>query len=143
MVHLHQEIMIPQLAIRKQHLIMTTLQIEWEEAMVAMGEIKTVEVTDVTKEEADLAQEIEETEDPPEAGQEAVIDTARAVAAAVEEDTVEIEAATRALIKEAAAEISILLKHNLAQDTEKILVENAVDRAVVECALIQFMKPSF
>ena len=145
-VHHHQEIMTLQPATRNQLLNMTTLQIEWAEIIMAdITEIKIVVATDVIKEEADLVQEIVTlAEDHLEVDLEAETNIVKLVAVAAPADTAATEVEAKVNIN-VVVEISILLKHNQVQDTEKILVADVVDRAVAECALIHFtsINPTF
>ena len=140
--HHHQEIMTQQLATRNQLLNMTTLQIEWAEIIMAdITEIKNVVVvvTDAIKDEADLALEIVTPEEEhQEVDLEAETNIESKAEVVAQEDMEETEVAVKVNINAAAAEISILLKHNQELDTEKILVADVVDRAVAECALIHF-----
>ena len=139
--HHHQEIMTQQLATRNQLLNMTTLQIEWAEIIMAdITEIKNVVVvTDAIKDEADLALEIVTPEEEhQEVDLEAETNIESKAEVVAQEDMEETEVAVKVNINAAAAEISILLKHNQELDIEKILVADAVDRAVAECALIHF-----
>jgi hypothetical protein len=119
---------------------MTTLQIEWAEiTMVAITEIKIVGVTEDIKEGADLDLEIVmPEEDPPEVDLAVVTNIVNLVAVVDLADMGVTEVAAKEANINAVEEINILHQPNLEHDTEKILVEDVVDHAVAECALIQF-----